>query len=85
MGPIIRRCDNAQNPENVACAHISHEERSEELSCFHVVVKRDRYSLEERVFIVKTYWITGSIKIARGGSLNSLLAETHRQNVAFNF
>jgi hypothetical protein len=25
-----------------------------------VVVKMYRYSLEERVFIVKTYWITGS-------------------------
>jgi hypothetical protein len=25
-------------------------------------VKIYRYSLEERVFIVKTYWITGSIK-----------------------
>jgi hypothetical protein len=25
-------------------------------------VKMYRYSLEERVFIVKTYWITGSIK-----------------------
>jgi hypothetical protein len=32
------------------------------LACFHVVVKMYRYSLEERVFIVKTYWITGSIK-----------------------
>jgi hypothetical protein len=28
----------------------------------HVVVKMYRYSLEERMFIVKTYWITGSIK-----------------------
>jgi hypothetical protein len=32
------------------------------LACFHVVVKMYRYSLEEQVFIVKTYWITGSIK-----------------------
>jgi hypothetical protein len=32
------------------------------LACFHVVVKMYRYSLEERVFIVKAYWITGSIK-----------------------
>jgi hypothetical protein len=30
--------------------------------CFHVVVKMYRYSSEERVFIVKTYWITDSIK-----------------------
>jgi hypothetical protein len=34
----------------------------EVLACFLVVVKMYRYSLEERVFIVKTYWITGSIK-----------------------
>jgi hypothetical protein len=47
MGPIIRRCDNAHNPENV-------------LACFHIIVKMYRYSLEEQVFIVKTYWITGS-------------------------
>jgi hypothetical protein len=32
------------------------------LACFHVVVKMYRNSLEGRVFIVKTYWITGSIK-----------------------
>jgi hypothetical protein len=32
------------------------------LACFHVVVKMYRYSLKEWVFIVKTYWITGSIK-----------------------
>jgi hypothetical protein len=45
-----------------ACAHIvSLEERCKVLACFHVVVKMYRY-LEERVFIVKTYWITGSIK-----------------------
>jgi hypothetical protein len=32
------------------------------LACFQVVVKMYQYSLEERAFIVKTYWITGSIK-----------------------
>jgi hypothetical protein len=36
------------------------------LACFHVVVKMYRYSLEERVFTVKTYWITGSIKNWQG-------------------
>jgi hypothetical protein len=41
---------------------VSCEERCEVLACFHIVVKMYRYSLEERVFIVKTYWITGSIK-----------------------
>jgi hypothetical protein len=41
---------------------VSGEERWEVLACFHVVVKMYRYSLEERVFIVKTYWVTGSIK-----------------------
>jgi hypothetical protein len=41
---------------------VSREERCEVLGCFHVVVKIYRYCLEERVFIVKTYWITGSIK-----------------------
>jgi hypothetical protein len=41
---------------------VSREERCEVLACFHVVVKMYRYCLEERVFIVKTYWITGSIK-----------------------
>jgi squalene cyclase len=41
---------------------VSGEERYEVLACFHVVVKMYRYSLEERVFIVKTYWITDSIK-----------------------
>jgi hypothetical protein len=40
---------------------VSGDERCEVLACFHVVVKMYRYSLEERVFIVKTYWITGSI------------------------
>jgi hypothetical protein len=45
-----------------------------------------RYSLEERVFIVKAYWITGSIRIARRGLLNSVVvAETRRRNPAFNF
>jgi hypothetical protein len=37
------------------------EKRCEVLACFHVVVKMYWYSLEEWVFIVKTYWITGSI------------------------
>jgi hypothetical protein len=41
---------------------VSREERCEVLACFDVVVKMYRYSLEERVFIVKTYWITGCIK-----------------------
>jgi hypothetical protein len=41
---------------------VSGEERCEVLACFYVVVKMYRYSLEERVFIVKAYWITGSIK-----------------------
>jgi hypothetical protein len=41
---------------------VSREERWEVLACFHVVVKMYRYSLEERVFIVKAYGITGSIK-----------------------
>jgi hypothetical protein len=56
MGPIIRRCDNALT------LSVSREERCEVLACFHVVVKMYRYSLEERVFIVKIYWITGCIK-----------------------
>jgi hypothetical protein len=41
---------------------VSGEERCEVLACFHVIVKMYRYSLEEWVFIVKAYWITGSIK-----------------------
>jgi hypothetical protein len=41
---------------------VSREERCEVLACFHVVLKMYQYSLEERVFIVKTYWSTGSIK-----------------------
>jgi hypothetical protein len=45
---------------------VSHEERFEVLGCFHGVVKMYRYSLEEWVFIVKTYWITGSIKNCQG-------------------
>jgi hypothetical protein len=56
MGPIIRRCDNALT------LSVSREERCEVFACFHVVVKMYRYSLEERVFIVKTYWIIGFIK-----------------------
>jgi hypothetical protein len=41
---------------------VNGEERCELLACFHAVVKMYRYSSEERVFIVKTYWITGPIK-----------------------
>jgi hypothetical protein len=41
---------------------VSREDRCEVLACYHVLVKMYRYSLEERVFIVKTYWNTGSIK-----------------------
>jgi hypothetical protein len=41
---------------------VRREERCEVFACFHVIVKMYRYSLEEQVFIVKTYWITGSIK-----------------------
>jgi hypothetical protein len=41
---------------------VSSKERCEMLACFHVVVQMYRYSLEERVFSVKAYWITGSIK-----------------------
>jgi hypothetical protein len=41
---------------------VSCEERCEVLASFHVVMKMYRYSLEDRMFIVKTYWITGSIK-----------------------
>jgi hypothetical protein len=41
---------------------VSREERYEALACFNVIVKMYRHSLEERVSIVKTYWITGSIK-----------------------
>jgi hypothetical protein len=44
---------------------VSREERCEVLACFHVVVKMYWYSLEEWVFIKKTYWITGSIKICQ--------------------
>jgi hypothetical protein len=39
-----------------------------------------RYSLEERVFIVKTYWFTGLLRIASGGLWKNLVAETRRQN-----
>jgi hypothetical protein len=57
---------------------VTREERCEVLACFHVVVKMHRYSLEERVFIVKTYWIDYwfDLRIARGGLLNSLVAKT---------
>jgi hypothetical protein len=64
LGIHIRKL--ATRKETVAqpiCTHVvCREERCEVLACFHVVVKMYRYSLEERVFIVKTYWITGSIK-----------------------
>jgi hypothetical protein len=50
------------------------------LACFHVVVKMYRYSLEERVFIVKTYWITGSIKNKWG-----FVEQFGGRNAAFNF
>jgi hypothetical protein len=61
------------------------EERCEVLACFHVVVKMYRYSLEERVFIVETYGLLVPLRIARGGLLSSLVAETRRRNTAFNF
>jgi hypothetical protein len=41
---------------------VSGEERCEVPAYFHVVMKMYRYSLKERVFIVKAYWISGSIK-----------------------
>jgi hypothetical protein len=59
MGPIIHRCDNAHSR---ALTSVSREERCEVLACVHIVVKIYQYSLEEQVFTVKTYWITGSIK-----------------------
>jgi hypothetical protein len=63
MDPIICCCDNAQNLENLlALTSVSREERCKVVACFHSVVKMYRYSLEEQVFTVKTYWITGSIK-----------------------
>jgi hypothetical protein len=43
------------------CLPLNGEERCEVFACFHVVVKMYRYSLKERVFIVKAYWINGSI------------------------
>jgi hypothetical protein len=55
--------DEKRRLRNLLVARVvSREERCEVLACFHVVVKMYRYSLEEWVFIVKTYWITGSIK-----------------------
>jgi hypothetical protein len=54
---------------------VSREERCEVLACFHVVVKMYRYSLEERVLIVKIYWIKNCQR-----RFNSLVAETRRQN-----
>jgi hypothetical protein len=46
-----------------------------------------RYSLEEQVFIVKTYWITGSIKNYQRRFVEQFggVAETRRRNAAFNF
>jgi hypothetical protein len=64
---------------------VSREERCEVLACFHIVVKMYLYSLEERMIIVKTYWILVPLRIARGGLLKSLVAETRRRNAAFNF
>jgi hypothetical protein len=69
---------------------VSGEERWEVLACLlaclHVVVKMYRYSLEERVFIVKAYWITGSIKNCQRRFLEQFgMAETRRRNAAFNF
>jgi hypothetical protein len=56
------------------------------LTCFHVVVKMYRYSLEERVFIVKTYWITGSINNCQRRFVEQFgVAETRHRNAAFNF
>jgi hypothetical protein len=62
---------------------VSGEKRREVLACFHVVVKMYRYSLEERVFIVKVPLVP--LRTSRGGLLNSLVAETRRRNAAFNF
>jgi uncharacterized protein YktA (UPF0223 family) len=65
---------------------VSGEERCEVLACFHVVVKMYRYSLEERVFIVKAYSITGSIKNCQRRFFEQFgVAETRRRNAAFNF
>jgi hypothetical protein len=51
------------------------------LACFHVVVKMYRYSLEERVFILKTYWIIGSIKNCQ----RRFVEQFGGLNTAFNF
>jgi hypothetical protein len=65
---------------------VSREERCEVLACFHVVMKMYRYSLEERVFNMKTYWITGSIKNCQRRFVEQFgVAETRRRNAAFNF
>jgi hypothetical protein len=60
---------------------VSREERCEVLACFHVVVKIYQYSLEERVFIVKTFWITGSIKNCQ----RRFVEQFGGRNAAFNF
>jgi hypothetical protein len=60
---------------------ISGEERCEVFACFHVQVKMYRYSLEERVFIVKTYWVTGSIKNCQ----RRFVEQFGGRNAAFNF
>jgi hypothetical protein len=57
---------------------VSGEERCEVLACFHVVVKMYRYSLEERVLIVKTNWITGSIKNCQKRFVEQFVAENRR-------
>jgi hypothetical protein len=44
-------------------------------------VKMYRYSLEERLFIVKTYWITGSIKNCQ----RRFVEQFGGRNDAFNF
>jgi hypothetical protein len=65
---------------------VSREERCEVLACFQVVVKMYRYSFEERVFTVRTYWITGYIKNCQEVCWTVWwLAETRRRNAAFNF
>jgi hypothetical protein len=59
----------------------SREERCEVLPFFDVVVMMYRYAFEERVFIVKTYWITGSIKNCQW----RFVEQFGGRNAAFNF
>jgi hypothetical protein len=54
------------------------------LACFHVVVKMNQYSLEERVFIVKTYWIISSIKNYQRRFVEQFGGRNTRRNAAFN-